>query len=1263
MQLRKHRSLSVLLPLCLLAFIGHAVSAVAQTTAANQRTWMGSASTAIANCGGLCGQPGVYGTLGVPTTRNVLGSQWGSATSVLDRSAIARNLNALPLSFEINQGQTDPEVKFLTRGTSVLAAFGQNEADLYLSLRQAREPLEHGESPRRMVSRDLLRMRLMGAREDSSISGEERLPGTVNYFRGNDPAKWRTSVPTFERVKYTGIYDGTDLVYYGSGGRLEFDFRLAPGADPSAIRIRFGGASRLKLDDDGNLIVIAPGGQVGFHKPEVYQIAADGSRIRIHGDFVISKGRTVGFRVGEYDRAHSLVIDPILNYSTYVGPAAWAYGVAVDGAGEAFVTGIASLDFPTTPGSFQPVLGSQNSSGWATFIMKFNSTGTALSYCTYLSGSGTDQAFAIAVDANGNAFVGGQAGSRDFPVTPGAIQPVNRAASSSATGFIIVLNSSGSGLIYSTYLGGSTAAGVDGIAVDGSDNTYVTGATQDIDFPTTKGAFETTVNKSRVNLNSGFAAKLSPGGTALVYSTYLAGSGMDIPASIAADNAGTAYVAGATTSKDFPTTSGAFQLKNKASGPIPQTGFVARLNATGSALLWSTFLGGSFEDEIASVAVDPSGSVYVTGGTASADFPVTPGAFQTVLAGDNAFVTKFEPDGSALVYSTLLGASNNGLGGISEDYASGIAVDSKGNAIVTGSTSGLNFPVTQGAFQTENLSQKNSGDSGSFVTKLNSSGTALLYSTYLSGTGDQSGESCDCVYGLALDAKGNVYVAGHTVSVDFPTTMGVFQPSTTGGHDMFVTQFNAAEMTALPAVTVTVTSNANPQEYGQPLTFTATVTGTSGSTPTGTVGFNYLQPELADASEGSGLGMGPWTVVPLNGSGVATFTPSPGTVWALSSLPVTAHYLGDAKNAPGTGTIIETVTPIQTVTTETASPTTITWGQPVTFTAKVVDKTGKPVPGSANFEIGGVFYGGAMLDSTGTATWSLSTSGEYPLTVGQVTVTAEYYSGLAGNPYGSSSSSVVLTVNAIGVASAPTFSPPAGTYTSAQTVTISNATSGATIYYTTDGKTTPTTGSTQYTSAITVSSTETIQAIAVASGYANSAVASATYTINLPPPDFSLSATPASQTVTGGQSVTETVSVTPANGFNSAVSFACSGLPAGASCSFSPATVTPSGAAASTTLTVSTAKTSGALRRDSFPLIPGAALAAAFCCFGFRKRRFSLLLLLALSVAGLGLLNGCGGGGSASGSGGGTQPLTSTITVTASSGSLTHTATFSITVD
>jgi hypothetical protein len=440
----------------------------------------------------------------------------------------------------------------------------------------------------------------------------------------------------------------------------------------------------------------------------------------------------------------------------------------VDASGNAYVTGTTeSGDFPTTPGAFQTTCGG------GAFVTKLNADGSALLYSTYLCGGG---GYSIAVDGSGNAYITGWAGP-GFPTTPGAFQPMFHFGGEDA--FVTKLNAAGSALLYSTYLGGSDADGGYGIAIDESGNAYVTGFALSLDFPTTPGAFQT----ARRGGSDAFVSKLNSTGSALVYSTYLGGSDSeDGPygyGSIAVDVSDNAYVTGNTSSSNFPTTPGAFHTT--LVGCCPDA-FVTKLNAAGSAPVYSTYLGGSI-DYGTGIAVDASGNAYITGDAAQS-IPTTPGAFQTTCArGGGAFVSKFNATGSALVYSTYL----CGGGGYS------IAVDGSGNAYIAG-TAGPGFPTTPGAFQT---TYRRGGDA--FVSKLNAAGSALHYSTYLGGSGRDSGG------GVAVDASGNVYVAGQSSSSDFPTTPGAFQTTFAGGTafggDAFVSKFSfvAAPVSLTPA--------------------------------------------------------------------------------------------------------------------------------------------------------------------------------------------------------------------------------------------------------------------------------------------------------------------------------------------------------------------------------------------------------------------------------------------------------------------------------
>jgi hypothetical protein len=475
-------------------------------------------------------------------------------------------------------------------------------------------------------------------------------------------------------------------------------------------------------------------------------------------------GNRVTFEVAGYDKRRSLIIDPALAYSTYLGGSGSDVvdGIAVDASGNVYVTGFAgSTDFPTIVGAFQTTFGGGVAD---VFISKLNSAGSALVYSTFVGGSAFDQGTGIVIDASGNAYVVGGTFSNDFPTTPGAFQTTSRGGDKA---FVSKLNRSGSALSYSTYLGGSTSDAGFGIALDASGNAYVTGFTFSNDFPTTPGAFQTTLR----GIANVFVSKLNPTGSALSYSTYLGGTGKEEAYDIALDASGNAYVVGDTFSNDFPTTPGAFQTTYGGN----QDAFVSKLNPTGSALSYSTYLGGSGFDLGVGIALDASGNAYLTGITGSSDFPTTSGAFQTTYGGGtDAFVSKLNSTGSSLRYSTYLGGSDY-------DTGRGIALDASGNAYVTGDTSSNGFPTTPGAFQTTYA-----GNGDAFVSKLNSSGSALVYSTYLGGSNGDEG------FGIALDSSGNAYVTGDTYSSEFPITRGAVQTTLGGFSDAFVSKFSFA---------------------------------------------------------------------------------------------------------------------------------------------------------------------------------------------------------------------------------------------------------------------------------------------------------------------------------------------------------------------------------------------------------------------------------------------------------------------------------------
>ncbi|HYS17149.1 MAG TPA: SBBP repeat-containing protein [Candidatus Binatia bacterium] len=698
------------------------------------------------------------------------------------RVGVIEAFGKLPLSFEANRGQTDSQVRFLSRSLQHTLLLAPTEAVLVFVTREHPEGSQgHGAKAKLgkpgPATRTVLRMTFLGANPDARVTGREELPGKANYFVGNDPASWRTNVPTYARVHYEDLYPGIDLVYYGNQRQLEYDFVVRPAADPRRIALSFRGAHRLEVDSQGDLVLHTTAGAIRQSKPIIYQEVA-GRRVEIPGGYVLRDGQRVGFHVAAYDTSLPLIIDPSLAYSTYLGGSGFdeGRGIAVDSTGNAYVTGSTdSIDFPTTTGVFQTAC--DTGPGFCSgdvFVTKLNPAGSALVYSTYLGGSGFDQGFGIAVDSTGNAYVTGVTTSTNFPTTAGAFQTATGGpADSQIDAFVTKLNPTGSGLVYSTYLGGNGFDEGFGIAVDSTFNAYVTGFTSPAadpsspNFPTTPGAFQTVFGGGPSS--DAFVTKLNPAGSALVYSTYLGGSDADVGSAIAVGAGGNAYVTGFTGSTDFPTTGGAFQT---VSGGL-RDAFVTKLNPTGSApLVYSTYLGGSGDDEGLAIAVDASGNAYVTGDTDSTNFPIMAGAFQTAFGGGSfdAFVTQVAPTGATLTYSTY-------LGGNGDDQGAGVAVDASGNAYVTGSTGSTDFPTTAGAFRTAS-----GGNGDAFVTTLAPTGSTLVFSTYLGGSGFDIGT------GITVDAMSspNAYVVGFTDSSDFPTTTGAFDTTFNGGDDTFV---------------------------------------------------------------------------------------------------------------------------------------------------------------------------------------------------------------------------------------------------------------------------------------------------------------------------------------------------------------------------------------------------------------------------------------------------------------------------------------------
>jgi hypothetical protein len=660
----------------------------------------------------------------------------------------------LPLRFEANAGQTDAQVKFLSRG---------NGYSLFLTPTEAVLKLRNKKSTGATNRQAVVRMKLTGASPAPQVEGVDVLPGRSNYFIGSDPSQWRRGVASYRKVRYGDVYPGIDLIYYGNQQEIEYDFVVAAGADPNAIKLTFNGMEQMSVDGQGDLVLQTTDGEVRQRKPVVYQ-EVDGYRQEVASRYVLTSEREVGFELAAYDRGRALVIDPVLAYSTYLGgsDSDKAYSIAVDAEGNAYVSGNAhSLDFPTA-NPLQPMNAGTVDDG-DIFIAKLNAAGSALIYSTYLGGSDFDSAEGgIAVGHDGNAYVVGWTISADFPLA-NPLQPIRTGFSVDT--FITRLNADGSALVYSTYFGGSNNEFPQEIAVDGDGNAYITGDTSSPDFPLSNA-----LQPALGGHKDGFVAKLNPSGSALVYSTYLGGSDFDDGNSIAVDASGNVYVTGGTSSVDFPTVN-PFQPTQQG-GLFSNDAFVTKLDATGTAILYSTYLGGSASDWGSSIVVDAVGNIYVAGGTSSIDFP-TVNPLQPSLSDSewlDLFVAKFDPTGSTLIYSTYLGGGR-------DDDVEDMVVDSEGNVYLTGETYSTDFP-TLDPLQPTPIDTADF-TANAFVTKVNATGSGLVFSTYLGGDGDDTGE------GVAIDASGNIYVAGGTASADFITTPGAFQGALGNPHDYF----------------------------------------------------------------------------------------------------------------------------------------------------------------------------------------------------------------------------------------------------------------------------------------------------------------------------------------------------------------------------------------------------------------------------------------------------------------------------------------------
>ncbi len=798
----------------------------------------------------------------IASTHTAASAEPAAPLTVAQKENLTSAYGSLPLAFEANRGQTAPEVRYLAHGQSYQLFLTNQEAVLtVLQPSTAKTKSAKGPSlvtarmrrkPNAAVKTSVLRMHLEGANPNAEIAGTKLLPGKTSYFIGNDPKKWRTDIPSYEAVRYQGIYPGVDVLFYGRQQRLEYDFIVAPGADPKAIALSINGARKLELDSQGDVLMSVAGGKVALQKPVIYQ-EVNGERQEIAGNYTIANDHQIHFAVAPYDHTQPLTIDPVLNYSTYVGGETFdqALGLALDAAGDAYITGLTtSTKFP----QMNPISGTAPAdlvSLGTAFVTELNPTGTALIYSTYLGGSGNafgDEGFAIALDAASppNIYMTGFTGSSDFPLSTTVlpfqgIAPASVTAESAA--FVTELAPSASGtaqLAYSTYLGGDINDEAFGIAVDAGGKVYVVGVTQSTTFPKV-GTQITPGQTSTGDAGNAFLSKFDPtvsGTPGLLYSTYIGGSGAgstflfgfaDTALAVTVDVTAHAYLVGGTMSGDFPVAGTAIPGSTACGANGQGSAFITVVNTTAQTLTYSHCLSGNPGAEAAfgvnlgtGVPAVATKIAYITGTTSSANFPITAGSIPPPGAGvanGVAFVSLLNTLTGTLQYSTFLGGNNS-------DTGFSIASDSAGLAYVAGLTGSPDFPITQGALQVVRTNPQGSA----FVSKISPNGQGLadlVYSSYFTGQVQNAATTPDSAQGIAVSGT-NAFITGYMTSPDMLTSAGAFQTAlgASGATNAFV-----ADLPLTPTITITPASNNfGTQLVGtptQPFFFTITNNTTS----------------------------------------------------------------------------------------------------------------------------------------------------------------------------------------------------------------------------------------------------------------------------------------------------------------------------------------------------------------------------------------------------------------------------------------------------
>ncbi len=1201
----------------------------------------------------------------------------------------------LPLTFEENQGQVNPQVKFLARGKGY-TAFLSSEG-IALSLRSSgvvKSGAVPDSRPVRSVipSNTILQFNLVGANTNPRVVGEAPQAGRVNYFIGSDRSKWHTNVPTYGSVRYKNVYPGIDLVYYGNHRQLEYSFEVSPDADPTLIQFEIEGASQIELAANGDLIVKTHNAALSFQSPTFYQING-GSRVQLQGKYLLKSPTRVGFQVVLPDSRDPIVIDqdaahstyssagrehpqPMtasppnphsVVYSTYLGGSGddFPTGLAVDSSGSVYVSGYTdSTGFPVTAVG-DPYPGADH-----VFVAKLDPSGSTLVYADYIGGSGYDYGYALALDSANEVYVTGSTSSPDFPV----VNAYQSSYPGSFNAFITKLSGDGSSLLYSTYLGGNGSDTPASIALDGLSDILVAGSTTSTNFPVAN-AYQSSAspNQGSVYGTYGFLTEFVPDGSSLVYSTYLAGNSnvanncggtpcwvepSSLIQALAVDGSGNAYVAGYTNTYNFPTTSGTYQTTNQTQSNAI-IAFVSKISPSGT-LSYSTYFyesSGLFT-EINAIAVDASDSAYVSGFSYSdGTFPVTSTAIcdPTVygIACSYAFVTKFDATASTLVYSTFLGPNN---------YATpaALVLDSSNDAFVLASTTSSSFGIVNGV-------ESYSGGNDVLLAEVDPVAGSELFATYLGGSSDETG------VGMALDSGGNLYIAGTTDSTDFPTTEAAFQTQFGGNTDGFVTKISASSAASV---------SLNPYS----LQYSSQQVGSTSSSQqvllrnmsSGSVTVSISA--TGDFGETDNCG----TSVPAASSCTlsVTFTPTaPGL--RTGSIAISDSAAGSPQTVALSGTGLGSAA--------TFSPTSLIFPSIQVGTSSAGEAVTLTNPGNESLSVSNIQITGDY-GQTNNCPATLATNSSCVINVTFTPTAAGSRSGsitISDNAFGSPqtvalSGTGLQTALSLTPTSLTFLSTPVGTSSATQHVTLSNQgnenlnissiqiTAG---YQQSNNCPGSLVAGSSCTIGVTFTPTASGNRVGTI-GITDSAAGSPqVVTLGGTGSDFKLASSSPSTTISAGATASYALSVSPVGGaFTDPIKLSCSGIPAQSTCSLSPASVTPNSNPATVNLTIATTSSSA----KAFPVVPGqmhpmyaawvqlqglGLVGMLFMAPTRRRKRLLTLVLLALVLSGALFMTACAGGtGIVPTGGSGTAAGTYTVTVTGASGNLQHSLTLTLVV-